>query len=93
MNDALIDPKRRIKELRAIPERDRTDEQWDELNELEIQLAPGNRLNAPMTPMLNKNPAPPRNNNNPKKMFHNKKRSGPPQQQQQKPPKKPNPAV
>ena len=38
-----IDPRRRIRELNAIPERDRTDEQWDELNELEIRTAPGNR--------------------------------------------------
>jgi hypothetical protein len=44
MNDPLaIDPRRRIRELLAIPERDRTDEQWDELNELEIRTAPGNR--------------------------------------------------
>jgi hypothetical protein len=27
-----------------VPERDRTDEQWDEIIELEIQLAPGNRI-------------------------------------------------
>jgi hypothetical protein len=37
------DPGRRLRELRAIPERNRTDAQWDELNELEIQFAPGNR--------------------------------------------------
>jgi uncharacterized membrane protein YgcG len=44
MNDPEpIDPRRRIRELSAIPERDRTDEQWDELNELEIRTAPGNR--------------------------------------------------
>lgn len=44
MNEPLaIDPRRRIRELLAIPERDRTDEQWDELNELEIRTAPGNR--------------------------------------------------
>ena len=34
--------------LLAISDRDRTDEQWDELNELEILLAPGNREGAPM---------------------------------------------
>mgnify|MGYP000700406900 CR=1 FL=1 len=45
MNDPQpIDPRRRIRELNAIPERDRTDEQWDEIIELEIQLAPGNRV-------------------------------------------------
>lgn len=44
MNDPQpIDLRRRIRELLAIPERDRTDEQWDELNELEIRTAPGNR--------------------------------------------------
>lgn len=38
-----FDPRRRIRELLAIPERDRSDAEWDELNELEIQTAPGNR--------------------------------------------------
>lgn len=38
-----FDPRRRLRELLSIPERDRTDAQWDEINELEIQLAPGNR--------------------------------------------------
>jgi hypothetical protein len=38
-----FDPRRRIRELLSIPDRDRTDEEWDELNELEIQTAPGNR--------------------------------------------------
>jgi len=37
-----LDPRRRLRELLAIPERDRTDEQWDEIVELEICLAPGN---------------------------------------------------
>lgn len=40
------DNKRRLRELLSIPERDRTDEQWDEIVELEIQLAPGNRVSA-----------------------------------------------
>jgi hypothetical protein len=39
----VFDPRRRIRELLAIAERDRTDAEWDELNELEIQTAPGNR--------------------------------------------------
>jgi hypothetical protein len=38
-----VEPRRRLRELLAIPERDRTDEQWDEIIELEIQMAPGNR--------------------------------------------------
>lgn len=33
--------------LLAIPERQRTDAQWDELIELEIMFAPGNREGAP----------------------------------------------
>lgn len=36
-------PRRRLQELLAIPERDRTDAQWDEINELEIALASANR--------------------------------------------------
>lgn len=38
------DPRRRLRELLAIPERDRTDAQWDELAALEVELAPGNRI-------------------------------------------------
>jgi hypothetical protein len=45
-----FDPRRRLRELLAIPERDRTDAQWDEINELEIQLAPGNRIPPGTTP-------------------------------------------
>jgi hypothetical protein len=36
-------PRRRLQELLAIPERQRTDAQWDEINELEITLASVNR--------------------------------------------------
>lgn len=39
----MPDPRRRLRELLAIPDRDRSDALWDELIELEIQLAPGNR--------------------------------------------------
>jgi hypothetical protein len=38
------DPRRRLRDLLSIPERDRTDAQWDEIIELEIQFAPGNRV-------------------------------------------------
>jgi hypothetical protein len=34
----------RLKELLAIPERQRTEAQWDEINELEITLTPVNRV-------------------------------------------------
>lgn len=40
-------PRQRLQALLAIPERQRTDEQWDEINELEILLAPANRQGAP----------------------------------------------
>ncbi len=39
-----ISPRRRLQELLAIPERQRTDAQWDELNEIEITLASTNRV-------------------------------------------------
>jgi hypothetical protein len=42
-----IPPHIRLKELLAIPDRHRTEAQWDELIELEIVLAPGNREGAP----------------------------------------------
>jgi hypothetical protein len=38
-----VSPRRRLQELLAIPDSQRTEAQWDELNELEIKLAPGNR--------------------------------------------------
>jgi len=41
------DPRRRLRDLLAIPERDRSDEIWDEIVQLEIQLAPGNRAQSP----------------------------------------------
>jgi hypothetical protein len=36
-------PRPRLQELLSIPERQRTDAQWDEINELEIALASANR--------------------------------------------------
>jgi len=42
-----ISPRRRLQELLAIPERQRTESEWDELNELEITLTPINREEAP----------------------------------------------
>lgn len=39
-------PRARLQVLLAIPERQRTDAEWDELNELEIMLATGNREGA-----------------------------------------------
>lgn len=48
MNDPqTVSPRRRMQELLAIPDSQRTEEEWDELNELEIQLAPVNREGGP----------------------------------------------
>ena len=38
-----ISPRARLQELLAIPESQRTDEQWDEIHELEIKLSSANR--------------------------------------------------
>jgi len=44
MSDPEFEARRaRMKELLAIPDRERTDAQWDELNELEIMMAVSNR--------------------------------------------------
>ncbi len=63
-------PRRRLQELLAVPERLRTDEQWDEINELEISLTAINRASAPMQEQGNRqsaampnNPSRPNNNN------------------------------
>jgi hypothetical protein len=60
MNDEPqpISPRVRLQQLQAIPDRQRTDAEWDELNELEIMLAAGNREGAPNP---NSNPAHRRN--------------------------------
>lgn len=48
MNDPQnVSPQRRLQELLAIQDSQRSEEEWDELNELEIQLAPVNREGAP----------------------------------------------
>jgi hypothetical protein len=52
-----MSPRQRLQALLAIPERQRTDAQWDELIELEIMLAPGNREGAP-PPGARRNPGP-----------------------------------
>src|SRR3982751_4066124 len=64
-----ISPRRRLQDLLAIPERQRTDEEWDEINELEIKLASANREDAPDPNIRRnqpaaKNPGGPGNNNN-----------------------------
>lgn len=42
-----VSPRRRMQELLAIPDSKRTDAEWDELNELEISLAPVNQISTP----------------------------------------------
>lgn len=43
-----VPPRKRLQMLLAIPDSQRTEAQWDEINELEISLAPGNRIDAPL---------------------------------------------
>ena len=48
MNDPQpVSPRRRLQGLLDIPDSQRSEEEWDELNELEIQLAPVNREGGP----------------------------------------------
>jgi hypothetical protein len=42
-SDQPISPRRRLQALLAIPDSQRSEAEWDELVELEISLAPGNR--------------------------------------------------
>jgi hypothetical protein len=42
-----LSPRQRLQQLLAIPERARTDAQWDEINELEIGFASANRQGTP----------------------------------------------
>jgi hypothetical protein len=53
-----ISPSARLQALLAIPERQRTDAEWDEINELEIKLASGNRAGAPQQNVRGNAPAP-----------------------------------
>ena len=59
-----VSPRRRMQELLSIPDSQRTDEQWDELNELEIKLAPGNRDPGNRGPVGDDHDGPPRHNQN-----------------------------
>ena len=47
----------RLQQCLAVPERERTDAQWEEINELEIKLASSNRQDAP--PQRPRHEAPP----------------------------------
>jgi hypothetical protein len=82
MNESYDAARARLQSLLAIPERQRTDAQWDEINELEIMLAAGNRPGAPPPRMHGNAPGanarPGRrdsrhNTNQQQKKFHHKR--------------------
>jgi hypothetical protein len=80
-------PRARLQQLLAIPDRQRTDEEWDELNELEIALAMGSNRD------LNAGHSVRRDGNQPQQGQQNRPQHGKPPQGQQKkqhnrPPKK-----
>ena len=52
-----IPPRQRLQELLAIPEGQRTEAQWDEINELEIKLASSNRQETPQQGARRNTPA------------------------------------
>lgn len=88
MNESRpISPRQRLQALLAVPDRQRTDAQWDELNELEIMLASGNREQTPKQDVRHNATAPAdhpkpgggRHANKPVKKFHRRppKRNAP----------------
>lgn len=81
MDNQTTSPRARMQELLAIPERNRTDAEWDELIELEIVLAPGNRQGAQDQSMR-------RNNGMPQQGGHNKQLGGLPHNNNKRPGKK-----
>jgi len=56
-NEQPLSPRRRLQTLLAIPDNQRTEAQWDEIVELEITLAPGNREDGPGRDMRTAPPA------------------------------------
>ena len=71
-NDKPEKPVRtRLQELLRIPERDRTDEIWDEIHELEISIAPGNIRDSSRPMPTGGNVAPPQHQH-----HHGQKRGG-----------------
>ena len=74
MNKPLpASPRQRLQELLAVPDRQRTDAEWDEINELEIILAPGNRQGA-QDPNVRRNGPMTSGHQQPGGMPHGKKR-------------------
>jgi len=83
-------PRRRLQELLAIPDRQRTDEQWDEINELEISLTSANRASAPVPEQGNRqNTAAPTNHPRPNLRPNNGERDKKPFKRTHKRPPKP----
>lgn len=80
MNDPEQEARRRrIRELMAIPERERTDAQWDELNELEIMMAVTNGQAMPRAHPTGGQPGgrhKPGGGGGPGRKFHNRPRRG-----------------
>ncbi|MBK1672937.1 hypothetical protein CKO35_06380 [Ectothiorhodospira shaposhnikovii] len=64
MNDSsqAISPRRRLQSLLAIPDNQRTEEQWDEIIELEISLAPVNQISGGEKPASSEARGNPRQN-------------------------------
>jgi hypothetical protein len=60
-----ISPRRRLQALLAIPDSQRSEAEWDELVELEISLAPGNRADGAPRQDMPRQTQQPRQNNNP----------------------------
>lgn len=80
MNKPQSNPSRaRLQEIRAIPERDRTEAEWDELNELEIMFAAENRQ---VSPIQQQQPMQPRSGGGGGTPGQNRPK-GPPHGQQQ----------
>ena len=82
MNKPQQNPSRaRLQELLAIPEKDRTEEQWDELNELEIMMAAANRETSPKQgdrrndaqPQRHAKPNVPPHGQQPQRKFHKRR--------------------
>jgi len=72
-------PRQRLKTLLAIPDSQRTEAQWDEIIELEITLAPGNRTpRKPQPTSAQTKPAGGGQGKKPFKKFHKRPPKAPP---------------
>lgn len=86
MNRDFGELRRQLKELLAIPEGQRTDAQWDEIIELEVQLAPGNRVgNTGPLPTGGQPGQPGQKRQQPGRNFGQGKQGFPPRKKQKKP--------